>query len=109
METLFIRRGLMATDVPLGTLRRLSLILASSLQSIAYEARLIGSCRAFIASNGRGAVIVLLMIGVLACLLFLCVSPLISHLASRKPESAPPSKSRLIQKQPIQKQTFSAR
>ncbi len=58
--------------------------------------------------------IVLLMIGVLACLLFLCVSPIIGYLASRKPDSAPPSKSRPIQKHPIQKhpiqkQTFSAR
>jgi hypothetical protein len=53
--------------------------------------------------------IVLLMIGVLACLLFLCVSPVIGHLASRKPATAPPSKSRAIQKRPIQKQTFSAR
>jgi len=48
--------------------------------------------------------IVLLMIGLLACLLFLCVSPMIGHLASRKPVGAPPSKS-----QRIQKQTFPAR
>ncbi len=48
--------------------------------------------------------VVLLMIGVLACLIFLCVSPMIAHFASRKSRDAAPSKSR-----PIQKHTFSAR
>jgi hypothetical protein len=102
----------MATDVPLGILRGFHPIAASSLQSIGYEARSIGSSRASIASKEgerRGAVIVLLMIGVLACLVFLCVSPMIGLLASRKVDHAAPSKSRPVQKRPIQKQTFSAR
>jgi len=51
-----------------------------------------------------GAMIVFAMIGILACLAFLCVSPVISHLAPRKPASATPSKPR-----PIRKGTFSAR
>jgi hypothetical protein len=41
--------------------------------------------------------VVFLMIGVLAALAFLCVSPAISHL-SRRPGSATPSKSRTIRK-----------
>jgi len=48
--------------------------------------------------------IVLLMIGVLACLTFLCVSPIISLLGARKAGHAAPSKPR-----PIQKQTSVAR
>ncbi len=48
--------------------------------------------------------IVLLMIGVLACLAFLCVSPIISQFASGKSSRATPSKSR-----PIRKHTFLAR
>jgi hypothetical protein len=107
----------MATDVPLGTLQGSSPFAASALQSIAYEARqdwIMPCIRSIEGRERRGAMIVLLMIGVLACLLFLCVSPLIGHLASRQPESAPPSKSRRIQKeaihrQPIQKPTLSAR
>jgi len=48
--------------------------------------------------------IVLLMIGVLACLTFLCVSPIISLFAARKSNHAIPSKPR-----PIRKQTSVAR
>lgn len=48
--------------------------------------------------------IVLLMIGVLACLAFLCVSPVISLFGVRKSSHATPSKPR-----PIRKQTFQAR
>lgn len=58
--------------------------------------------------------IVLFMLGVLACLLFLCVSPMIGLLASHKADNTPSLKPRPIQKQSvrkqsIQKQTFSAR
>jgi len=49
-------------------------------------------------------VIVLLMIGVLACLTFLCVSPMIRLFGARKSNHATPSKTR-----PIRKQTFMAR
>jgi hypothetical protein len=49
-------------------------------------------------------VIVLLMIGVFTCLVFLCVSPVISHLASGRSRETVPVKSH-----PIQKHTFSAR
>lgn len=48
--------------------------------------------------------IVLLMIGVFASLVFLCVSPMIAHFASRGRDHAAPSKSH-----PVQKHTFSAR
>lgn len=48
--------------------------------------------------------IVFLMLGVLAALTFLCVSPLISHLASRTSSPAKPSRPR-----PMQKNTHPAR
>ena len=53
---------------------------------------------------GGIAMIVYLMLGVLAALTFLCVSPLISRLASRKPGPAKPSQPR-----PIRKSTLPAR
>jgi hypothetical protein len=50
----------------------------------------------------RGCMIVYLMMAVLAAVAFLCVSPLVSQLASRKPGEAGPSKSHANRTQTFQ-------
>jgi len=61
---------------------------------MSYGTRLSGSPRASFASKAEeGALIVYLMLAILAALAFLCVSPIISQLASRKPGAANRSKS----------------
>ena len=100
-EIPFTDCGPRATDVPLPPLQRIAAPALSPLQSGDYGIRPIGSCRAIPASKEAersDAVIVLLMIGVLACLVFLCVSPVIGHFASHRPGNAKPSKTRSIQK-----------